>query len=675
MRQRCRYLFTLVILLGAAGAINAQAKGRAIEPEDYYRFAEVRDARVSPDGAWVVYVVGSNDRASDEPRTTLWMVSWDGRQQVQLTAGLKDADAPRFSPDGASIAFLATPPGGDKAQILLMDRRGGEPRAITHVTGEISQFEWSPDGKRMVLVEQGDPPAVATATDAAAAKAPRPIVIDALHFKQDISGYVEAGSWQRVKVLDIASQNLQLLTADKDAVEDAPAWSPDGRTIAYVRTHGVGSDVDGKQDLMRVDAQPGATPQVLARIYAPNAQSLEWSPDGKSLAHFEGQELKLYAYLANRLFVLPVGGGEARPVAPKLDRGVAKYTWAADGRSFFVIIEDDQSSYPARLDAASGNVERLVAGQLSTLALAQGGKHVALVTASDRAGPEVASLDGHALRKLTSHNAALLAEIDLGAVEDLSFDSTDGVTVHGLMIKPPGFVEGRRYPTIVWIHGGPNGQDEHSLLLDRYPLQFERQFLASLGYVVLAINYRGSSGRGSQFQQSIAADWCHHEVEDLRAGVDHVIKRGIADPERLGIGGWSYGGILTDCTIARDQRFRAAVSGAGSANQLSMFGHDQYVLQYVNEIGAPWNNPDLWLKVSYAFFHADRIKTPTLFLGGQNDFNVPIAGGEQMYQALRVQGVPSQLVVYPDQFHIFTRPSYIVDRARRVREWYATYLK
>ena len=225
------------------------------------------------------------------------------------------------------------------------------------------------------------------------------------------------------------------------------------------------------------------------------------------------------------------------------------------------------------------------------------------------------------------------------------------------------------------VHGGPNGQDEHSLLLDGYPLQFERQFLAAQGYVVLAINYRGSSGRGAQFQQAIFADWCHHEVEDLRAGVDQTIARGIADPDRLGVGGWSYGGILTDCVIARDPRFRAAVSGAGSANQLSMFGSDQYLLQYVNEMGPPWRNTDLWLKVSDAFFHADRIVTPTLFLGGQNDFNVPIAGGEQMYQALRTLGVPAQLVVYPEQFHIFTRPSFIVDRARRVREWYARYLK
>ena len=673
MRQRRQIWSALLFILCVAGAINAPANGRAIEPEDFYRFAEVRDAKVSPDGAWVVYVVGSNDRASDEARTTLWMVSWDGRQRVQLTAGLKDADAPRFSPDGASIAFLATPPGGDKAQIMLMDRRGGEPRAITHVTGEISEFDWAPDGKRMVLVEHGDPPANAEA--GAAAKAPRPLVIDALHFKQDVSGYVEAGSSQRVKVLDIASQDLQVLTTDKDMIEDTPAWSPDGHSIAYVRTHGAGPDADGKQDLMRVDARAGATPQVLARVYAPNAQALAWSPDGKTLAHFEGQELKLNAYLANRLYVLPVSGGEARAVAATLDRGIQKYTWAADGRSFLAIIEDDQSSYPARLDLASGKVERLVAGQLSTLSLAQGGKHVALVTANDRAGPEVASLEGRVLRKLTSHNDALLAEIALGAVEDLAFESTDGVKVHGLMIKPPGFVEGRKYPTIVWIHGGPNGQDEHSLLLDGYPLQFERQFLAAQGYVVLAINYRGSSGRGSEFQQSIAADWCHHEVEDLRAAVDHVITRGIADPERLGIGGWSYGGILTDCTIASDKRFRAAVSGAGSANQLSMFGHDQYVLQYVNELGAPWRNPDLWLKVSYAFFHADRIVTPTLFLGGQNDFNVPIVGGEQMYQALRIQGVPTQLVVYPGQFHIFTRPSYIVDRAHRVRDWYARYLK
>jgi dipeptidyl aminopeptidase/acylaminoacyl peptidase len=227
----------------------------------------------------------------------------------------------------------------------------------------------------------------------------------------------------------------------------------------------------------------------------------------------------------------------------------------------------------------------------------------------------------------------------------------------------------------LWIHGGPNGQDEHAIDFSLYPLAMERQLFAANGYVVLAINYRGSSGRGAAYARSIFADWGDKEVADLLAGVDYAVKQGIADPDRLGVGGWSYGGILTDYTIATDPRFKVAISGAGSANQISMYGSDQYVLQYDNELGSPWRTTDVWLKVSYPFFHADRIHTPTLFMGGQRDFNVPIAGGEQMYEALRKLGVTTQLVVYPEQYHLFTRPSYIHDRLQRYVAWFDRYLK
>ena len=171
---------------------------------------------------------------------------------------------------------------------------------------------------------------------------------------------------------------------------------------------------------------------------------------------------------------------------------------------------------------------------------------------------------------------------------------------------------------------------------------------------MLAVNYRGSSGRGEAYQKAIFADWGNKEVVDLLAAVDWAVASGLADPDRLGIGGWSYGGILTDYTIATDPRFKAAVSGASSALQLSMYGTDQYVVQYDNEMGPPWKSQDLWLKVSYPFFHADRIKTPTLFMGGDKDFNVPIVGVEQMYQALRGMNVDTQLIVYPGQLHGIT---------------------
>jgi dipeptidyl aminopeptidase/acylaminoacyl peptidase len=259
----------------------------------------------------------------------------------------------------------------------------------------------------------------------------------------------------------------------------------------------------------------------------------------------------------------------------------------------------------------------------------------------------------------------------LGPVEDVRFKSRDGTDVHGLLVKPATYRSGRSYPLLLWVHGGPNGQDQHALVLDGY--QFEHQLLAAQGYLVLRVNYRGSSGRGAAYAESIAADWCHKEVEDLLAGVDALVARGVADPARLAIGGWSYGGILTDCTIAVDRRFKAAISGAGSANQLSMYGVDQYVLQYDNELGPPWRNPAAWLKVSYPFFHADRIHTPTLFLGGGRDFNVPIAGGEQMYEALKVLGIPAQLVLYPGEHHVVTRPSFIVDLAERMTAWLARY--
>jgi len=192
---------------------------------------------------------------------------------------------------------------------------------------------------------------------------------------------------------------------------------------------------------------------------------------------------------------------------------------------------------------------------------------------------------------------------------------------------------------------------------------------------VIGINYRGSSGRGIRFAEAIFADWGHKEVEDLLAGVDRVVAAGLADPTRIGIGGWSYGGILTDYSIASDRRFKAAVSGAGSANQLSMYGGDEYILQYNSELGAPWQHPDLWLKVSYPFFHADRIHTPTLFMGGDKDFNVPLAGGEQMYEALRTLGVPTELIVYPGEYHALKRPSFLQDRAQRIADWYARYLR
>jgi dipeptidyl aminopeptidase/acylaminoacyl peptidase len=656
-------------------AADAPAARRTLTPDDLYRVEDVSEPQVSPDGAWVAYVVTTNERESDQARSAIWMVSWDGSQRLALTAAAEGTDKPRWSPDGRYLAFLAMAPGSDKGQIMLLDRRGGEARQLTHVGGDIGDYAWSPDGKRVVLVirqsdaKQSD----ANPDQSAEEKSPKPIVIDALHFKEDEDGYLAAGVARHLYLLDVESKHLENLTLDKGFNESLPVWSPDGRTIAFVRTHEQGPDPDGREDIDVIEPRAGAAPRNLARPFAPNTQKLAWSPDGKQIAYLQGLEPKFNAYMQDHLFTIPSAGGVPRPLSEKLDRAVMSFAFAADSASMVIAVEDDGSTYPARVDLASGSITREAdTGPLAVSALSSAAGHTALIETNDSALAEVYALEAGRLRKLTAHNDAWLADLTLGAVEDVRFKSKDGTEIHAQVVKPPSYMPGRKYPTILWIHGGPNGQDEHSLILDGY--QFEPQMFAAKGYIVLRVNYRGGSGRGIAFAKAIFADWGHKEVEDLLAGVDYLVARGMADPERLGVGGWSYGGILTDYTIASDKRFKAAISGAGSANQLATYGADEYVLQYNNELGPPWKNTALWLKVSYPFFHADRIHTPTLFLGGDKDFNVPVIGGEQMYQSLRTLGVPAQLVVYPGEHHVFTRPSFVLDLAERESGWLDRYI-
>jgi dipeptidyl aminopeptidase/acylaminoacyl peptidase len=644
-------------------AADAPASRRLLGPDDFFRVQDVSEPRISPDGLWVAYVVGSNDRDADEARSAIWMVSWDGRQRLALTRAADGTDKPKWSPDGRYLAFVAAPAASDQGQIMLLDRRGGDARQLTNVTGEIADYAWAPDGKRLVIaMEHGGE-----------GKLPKPIVIDAWHFKREEGGYLRAGAGRHLYLFDIESQRLDALTSNPEFDEELPAWSPDGRQIAFVRTHEEGPDQDGREDIDVIDARADAKPRSLAHPYAPNTQALAWSPDGSLIAYLQGLEPKFNAYMQDHLFVVPAAGGAPRALTDKLDRAVTSFAFT-ESAAVTITVEDDRTIYPARVDLASGAITRAVpAGAFVVSALTSASGHTALLESHDDALAEVYALEGGKLRKLTAQNDAFQAELAFGAVEDIQFKSRDGTEIHGLLVKPPQFVPGRKYPTLLWIHGGPNGQDQHGLVLDCY--QSEPQMFAARGFLVAQVNYRGGAGRGIEFAKAIFADWGHKEVEDLIAAADHLVALGIADKDRLGIGGWSYGAILTDYTIATDRRFKVAISGAGNGNQLASYGTDDYILQYTNELGAPWSNTALWLKVSYPFFHADRIHTPTLFVGGDKDFNVPLQGSEQMYQALRALGVPTELVVYPGEHHVFSRPSYLKDLAERMVSWNDRYIR
>jgi len=657
----------LATLLVPVGAAEGQGR-RPIRADDVYRFKAVGAPRLSPEGDWIAYSVATIDSARDSRNSDLWMVRWDGSRTVRLTTTPGGESDPQWSPDGRWLSFIATREGAKTGQVWLLDRSGGEAQKLTDVAGGVSQHQWSPDSKRLVVIAHDPEPKDSTA-DSSKSR-PRPIVIDRYAFKRDGDGYrnrLRDHLW----LVEVASKSAaQLTTGDYD--DQSPEWSPDGTRIAFVSSR-VGTDPDreNNSDIFTIDATAGAKPVALT-TWIGDDNGPTWSPDGASIAYLESNEPKFSAYSQSRIAVIPSRGGTPTYPAPSLDRDVGALSWTADGRSLYFLLTDDRAQHLASVEARGGAVRRLLDGRrvVNAYDMLPSGR-VVTRDGTSMTMAELHALENGAQRALTHVNDSIMNVLQLGAVEDVQFGSTDGVTVGALLFKPVGFTAGKRYPLVLSIHGGPNGQDEH---LFSSGAAMERQVFAAQGYLVLAVNYRGSSGRGVAWKKAIFADWGNKEVKDLLAGVDYLIAQGMADPDRLGIGGWSYGGILTDYTIATTTRFKAAYSGAGSALQTSMYGSDQYIYQYENELGVPWKNKALWDKISYPFWHADRISTPTMFLGGQSDYNVPIIGGEQMYQALKSTGVPTQMIVYPEQFHGITRPSFVRDRLQRYVDWYGQYL-
>jgi dipeptidyl aminopeptidase/acylaminoacyl peptidase len=682
------FLFVMLGVLAAAAVVpsaSGQTAKRPIALDDLAKIRSVGDPQRSPDGKWVAFTVGTTDLEKDKRDTDIWMVSWDGAEEVRLTSSPDDESAPRWSPDGRYLAFLASRGTEEEkklgAQVWLLDRRGGEAQKLTEIKGGVKEsawseikggveeYAWSPDGRRLVIVSNDQDPAdEPEKMEGWKRKTTPPIVIDRYHFKEDREGYLKRLN-SHLWLFDVAGRKAEPLTSGPYS-DSAPVWSPDGTRIAFVSRRGPDPDRAPDSSVFVVEAKPGAEVQKLTTREGPDGGRLAWSPDGQWLAFLLGDEPRFEAYNLNRLAVVPSAGGESRILTESLDRAVSgPLLWSPDGKSLTFLVEDDRAVYVGRVPVAGGPVERLTTGRrtVSDISLGPDGA-IMLLAGTATEVDEVNALEGGQLRRLTHQNDALFAGLELATTEDFTSKSKDGTVVNGLIVKPASYAPGKLYPTLLRIHGGPNGQDDWSF-------SFEREFFAANGYVVLAVNYRGSSGRGSAFQKAIYADWGHKEVIDLIGAVDRAVAMKIADPARLGIGGWSYGGILTDYTIATDTRFKAATSGAGSALQLSMYGSDQYIRQYEQEIGVPWKATDAWIRISYPFFKADRIKTPTLFLGGDKDFNVPIVGGEQMYQALKSLGVETQFVVYPDQFHGLRTPSYVRDRYERYLAWYDRFLK
>tara|TARA_R110002096_G_scaffold266710_1_gene460260 strand:+ start:57259 stop:59280 length:2022 start_codon:yes stop_codon:yes gene_type:complete len=624
---------------------------------------------ISPDGKWVAYVVSRLDEKEDKGYSQIWMTSTDGEVSIPMTASYSSASNPQWNPDGSTLGFVGSRGDEDaKSQVWLLDLRGGEAQKYTNVEQGVDDFLWSPDGSKMLL----------TITDAKEKdldedgnelkeEKPKPWIIDRLQFKQDYKGY-----------LDRRRSHFYLHNGDEDLIQitsgdyddSSPKWSPDGSKVAFVsKREGPDPDGNSNSDIWTVSADPDADDYPLNQVTTNKGSdsSPVWSPDGKTIAHITVMEPEKLWYATSHLAVIDASGGDAKLLTEDYDRMISSPTFSNDGRSIYFRAADGGNSPLMSVNVRSGDLKVHTEGDVSVrqYALAKNGT-IATIQSSHHSPFEVHVMDGGP-KRITQLNDELFDGVTLAKVERLKVAGWKGEDVESFVYYPPNYDEVKAYPTIFVFHGGPVAQ--HDTAFDVWG-----QLYAANGYIAVLPNPHGSSGYGSDFTYTLNRQWGVSDFADVDATADYLVAAGISDGEQLGVGGWSYGGILTNYVITQSTRYKGAVSGASEVNHRANYGHDHYQLQWETEFGLPWENIDAWESIS-PFNNVGKITTPTLVMGGHEDWNVPILNSEQLYQALKRIGIDTQLVVYPEEHHGIRRPSFQRDRYERFIAWFDKYVK
>lgn len=682
MKFRSVVLLLAFALLGSITFAQQSNPPRLFTVDDLFGMQEVSDPQISPDGQFVAYAVNSTKLKEDKTESRIWMVPAAGGDAIALTAEGTSSSHARWSPDGKFLAFLSERE-ERKTQVYVLNRLGGEAQRLTDTAQDVESFSWSPDSTRLVVLLRDateeeleaaaskvkDGSEDKTATSGKKTKAQKPWVIDRLQFKEDTVGYLDRRR-THLYVFDVTAKSLRQVTGG-DYDDSEPAWSPDSKQLAFTSNRSK-PDPDATYDteiwvVAADNTDKGATLAQVTKA-AGEHHSPVWSPDGNSIAYTTKLDPRLFEYATRHIAISSASSGEEKVLTRALDRMATTPRFAPDGKSIYFIADDDGAQILAQLTLADGKMSRPMGGRimLESYSISEDGALVAAISTADRPF-EIFAIPGGKLTRITHVNDEWAAQLKWSPGEYVTFRSKDGTVVHGYLYKPAEYVPGKKYPTIVRPHGGP---------VWAYYAEYQEiaQLLAANGYVVLLPNPRGSSGYGQDFCKAIFADWGNKDFDDDMAFVDYAIAQGIADADKLGVGGWSYGGISTDFIIGKTKRFKGAISGAGAAEFTSMWGHDMYVRDYITELGLPWEHRDVWDRVA-PFYNMKNITTPTLFVGGSIDWNVPILGGEQMYQSLKALGRETELVVYPDEYHEFKTPSHIKDLNERFLAWYAHYVK
>jgi dipeptidyl aminopeptidase/acylaminoacyl peptidase len=699
-----------------AELVTGAGERRGMVPEDYYLFQFVSDPQISPDGTQIAFVVAtvSDDRRSRE--SSIWMVPADGSAAPRKFTGGTSDRSPRWSPDGTKLAFSSNRDG--RSQIYVMSVSGGEAAPIAELEKSASSFEWLPDGAGMILsirtdsegeagekkeeAEQagdtgsggdsaGDP-GVTAGQEEEDEPEPDVKVITWARYKANGTGYLDERR-SHIWHLDLASGDLTQLTSGADWNDSSASISPDGTKVAF-SSNRTGEEYEGDSN-SDVWVVPVPTGEVGGDVEGDVGGEVEddvdqlttnefgdgsplWSPDGRRILYTRTDG----PYDQPDLFLMPASGGEAaggetRSLTEEFDRIPRNVSWAPDGSGIFFTASDWGSNPIFRLDLESGETEKLLDAPvtINNLRVSKDGQTLAFTLEDELRLPEVWAMDatGGEAQQLTRFNDKLLGELLLQPAEEFRFTNDKGYEVQGFLVRPIGWRAGESYPLILNIHGGPSGMWGHSWF-------HEFQMLAAQGYAVAFINYRGSTGYGFDFQKQVRWDYGGADYEDNMQGLAALLEREPwIDRDRLGVTGGSHGGFLTNWTISQTDIFAAAVTQRSVSNWVSEAGTQQYTPRQMNiEFnGSLWDNYELYWERS-PIKYANQIVTPTLIIHSDQDHICPIGQAQELFYALKNNGVPTELVIFEGENHGLSRggkPVNLVERLRRMIDWFASYLQ
>jgi len=640
---------TLIALLTLAAISHAAlAQDRTLTFDDYGTPSWPYSPSISADGDRVAYVLDER----------VYLLAVDGKEEKPITPADLSAWDNRWSSDGDSILYLGD--SGEGTQIYRQALRDASvPVQLSHFTQGVYGINLSPDESR-VLLDVTDNDLREVDEDAE----PQPIIIKNRNYKTDRgNGYVSAGDTHHVYVYDIGSQAMRRITSGSQEESDA-AWSPDGESIVFVSEPPDGADDSYQTDLWVVevdDSNQEASPRQLTDSVRTKS-SPAYSPDGTQIAYLSAVN---GAFSVVHIVVIPADGGEPRVLTEQFDRWVIEFEFSHDGEWIYFSYYNAGAVSLARVRARDSEIEILLDAEMtvSSFDVCKTGEIVFNAYDKNEAG-DVFSLKNGRLEQLTEVNKDFFTNVKLAERSKVTFEYS-GVSIDTFITTPPNYVRGKAYPTILRLHGGPHSQFA-------WGFDFTNQYFASLGYVIVEPNPRGSIGKGQAFIDPMHKAWGYADADDVMAAVDYAISKGLVDVENLFVTGYSYGGLLTNALITRTDRFNAAASGAGHSLMEANFGHDMHEAWYLWELGTPWENRELYDKNS-PLRRVESVVTPTLFLAGQLDINVPVLNSELFYQALKVLGIDAKLVIYPGMHHGGWTDAFEKDYLIQITEWFEQY--